>query len=218
MSFEWTYPSCPLPVLAPITWGSDDFPVFEAINGDWGETYAAPLPIQTTPSWIGTDYFSGTSLAVDWEWNHNPDTTKYTVNDGLTLSTATVTTDLYHARNTLTHRVYGPLSTATILLDTNNVADGDSCGLAAFHDWSAYIGISRNGSTYKISNVQSLIKNATDSWATETDGTVFASATIAVGRVWLRGIMQAAAVSAHTHGLSIALMASRFYRLELLIS
>ena len=36
---------------------------------------------------------------------------------GLNLRTATVTNDLYSARNTLTHRIQGPTSTATIELD-----------------------------------------------------------------------------------------------------
>jgi beta-xylosidase len=135
---------------------------------------------------------------VHWEWNHNPNTTQFTVNDSLTLYTATLTTDLYKARNTLTHRVHGPLSTATIVLCTSAMADGDIAGLAAFRDATAYIGISRNGSTYTISNRQGLIQDPTASWATTSNGTVVASANLAKGKVWLRGIMLAAANSAHT--------------------
>jgi hypothetical protein len=57
-------------------------------------------------------------LGPQWEWNHVPDTTKYsTTSSGLLLKTATVTFDLYAARNTLTHRILGPTSTATIKLN-----------------------------------------------------------------------------------------------------
>jgi beta-xylosidase len=210
MSFTWAYPSGRLPVLAPITWGSDGYPVFSSINGAWGASYPAPLATHAMPSWSGTDAFPGTSLAVPWEWNHNPDATKYTVNNGLTLSTATVTSDLYKARNTLTHRVYGPLSVATILLDTSNMADGDKCGLAAFRDWSAYISISRAGSTYTISNVQGLLQNSSSSWATITDGTTTASAGVVNGKIWLRGTMQAAASSAHGVSFSYSVDGSTF--------
>jgi len=197
MSFIWSYPSGRLPVLAPITWGSDDFPILGTINGAWGTSYPKPkLPPQPTASWTGTDNFTGTSLGVSWEWNHNPDTTKYKVNNGLTLSTATVTNDLYKARNTLTHRVFGALSVATIVIDTSNLADGDSCGLSGFRDWTAYIGITRNGSTYTISNVQGAVQEA-NTWETISTGNTMASATIVKGKTWLRGTMEAAATSAH---------------------
>jgi len=197
MSFIWSYPSGRLPVLAPIAWDSDGFPVFTAVNGEWGLNYPLPLPTYTLAPWNGTDDFPGTSLAVPWEWNHNPDTTKYSVNNGLTLSTATITTDIYHARNTLTHRVFGHLSVATVVLNTTNMADGDSCGFAAFRDWTAYIGISRSGDSFTISNVQGALQNSTNGWATITDGTAVASSPIAQGQVWLRGTMQAAATSLH---------------------
>jgi beta-xylosidase len=198
MSFEWTYPSGRLPVLAPITWGADDYPVITTVNGAWGATYPAPLAIQSTPSWIGTDNFTGTSLGVAWEWNHNPDPAYFHVNNGLTLAAATVTNDLYKARNTLTHRVHGPLAIATVVLNTRAMADGDVCGFAAFRDATTYIGIARNGSTLTISNVQGALQDPTNGWATTTTGTTVASASLPLGStVWLRGTMQAAGSSAH---------------------
>jgi hypothetical protein len=77
------------------------------------------------------------------------DETKYSVNNGLTLKMATVTTDLYYARNILTHCLHGPQPVGTIVLDTTNMADGDRAGFAAFRDFTAYIGVWRTGSTYK---------------------------------------------------------------------
>ena len=79
---------------------------------------------------IGADTFTGTTLGPQWEWNHNPDNTRWSVNNGLRLQTATVTNDLYAARNTLTHRIQGPTSTATIELDYSAMRDGDRAGLA----------------------------------------------------------------------------------------
>ena len=55
-------------------------------------------------------------------------------NNGLRLQTATVTNDLYTARNTLTHRIQGPTSTATIELDYSAMANGDRAGLAMLRD------------------------------------------------------------------------------------
>lgn len=52
-----------------------------------------------------------------WVGNHNPDHDKWSVNNGLTLRTATATNHPHWARITLTHRIQGPTSTATIQPD-----------------------------------------------------------------------------------------------------
>ncbi|KAJ3056984.1 hypothetical protein HK097_001928 [Rhizophlyctis rosea] len=100
-----------------------------------------PLTPRPLASPTGTDRFSGTALSHQWEWNHNPDTTAFTVNNGLTLRTASITNDLYGARNTLTHRILGPTSSATIYLNIANMRDGDRAGLALLRDTSAWIGV-----------------------------------------------------------------------------
>ncbi|KAH6668918.1 glycosyl hydrolase [Halenospora varia] len=190
VSFTWAYPNGRMPVIAPITWGADDYPILTLVNNAWGKNYPNALPIKTTASWTGTDNFAGTSLGVAWEWNHNPDVTKYSVNNGITLSTATVTDDLYRARNTLTHRVHGGLPRATILLDFTTMADGDRCGLSAFRDWTAYIGISRSGSDYSLIMQDGLTLNST-TWDTSSLGTTVTSTPVIKGKIWLRGDMDA---------------------------
>ena len=111
MAFVDAYPGGRVPVLAPITWTSDGWPRITTVNGGWGVNYPMPnlpAPPRQVKPMTGVDTFDGTKLGPQWEWNHNPDTTKYSVNNGLRLSTATVTNDLYNARNTLTHRIQGP--------------------------------------------------------------------------------------------------------------
>ncbi|OTA82493.1 glycoside hydrolase family 43 protein [Hypoxylon sp. CO27-5] len=184
MAFEDAYPGGRIPVLAPITWGSDGFPVLTTSSGRWGVTYPMPMPAHPLPSLIGKDSFSGTALNHQWEWNHNPDTTKFDVNDGLTLKTATVTNDLYAARNTLTHRIHGPISTATIAIDTTNMADGDRAGLSLFRDQSAWIGVLNDGGTFKVGMVNSITMDA--SWRTTNTGRTAATADIPKGTVYLR--------------------------------
>ncbi|KAH7138746.1 glycosyl hydrolase family 43 protein [Dendryphion nanum] len=140
-----------LPVLAPIKWGSDGFPVLvKGTNGQWGQSYPMPLPARPLKNWTTTYKFQGNTLPPAFEWNHNPDVTKYTVNNGLTLSTASVTDDIYSARNTLTHRIHGEYPVGTVQIDFTNMADGDRVCLAAFRDRSAYIGIHRDGSQYTL--------------------------------------------------------------------
>ncbi|KAF5648056.1 xylosidase glycosyl hydrolase [Fusarium sp. NRRL 52700] len=171
MSFVDMYPGGRAPALAPITWGSDGFPKITLVNGQWGD-YDYPLPKRTVPSPIGTDTFTGPNLRADWEWNHNPDTKSFTVNNGLTLKTATVTKDLYQARNTLTHRIRGPQGTGTVLIDFSKMADGDRTGLAVLRDSSAWIGIEREGSSFNLVFNTGLSMN-TD-WTTKSTGTVSA--------------------------------------------
>lgn len=186
MSFTWAYPSGRMPILAPITWGADDYPVLTTVSGAWGDSYSSPLATVATPSWTRTDTFAGTSLSVDWEWNHNPDPTKYSVKNGLTLSTATLTSDLYTARNTLTHRIHGPQPVGTVNIDYSNMADGDITGLAAFRDQTSYIAISRSGSAYSLVFATGLVQNTTD-WSTISTGTIGASLPLnGTKKLWLR--------------------------------
>ncbi|EON98345.1 putative glycosyl hydrolase family 43 protein [Phaeoacremonium minimum UCRPA7] len=139
-----------------------------------------------------TYIWKGTSLEPAWEWNHNPDTTRYTVNNGLTLSTATVTSDLYAARNTLTHRIHGEFPVGTVAIDFTKMADGDFFGLAAFRDRSASIGVFRNGSSYSLQVVHNMTQDES-TWATTSNGTVVATANISGKKVWLRVSLDARA-------------------------
>ncbi|KAJ3346225.1 hypothetical protein HDU83_003292 [Entophlyctis luteolus] len=183
MAFVDNYPGGRNPVLAPLTW-SNGWPQVTKVNGAWGASYPYPAPEVSVKSPTGTDTFSGTSLGPEWEWNHNPDTTKFTVNNMLTLSTATVTSDLYAARNTLTHRIIGPVGTGTVLIDTAGMQDGDICGFAMLRDSSAWIGVKRVGTAYTV-----VMKNGltmTSTWSTASTGTEVASASFAGGKVWLR--------------------------------
>lgn len=193
MSFTWAYPAGRMPVLAPITWGTDGFPVLTTgADGEWAVEYPMPLPAQVLANWTGTDTFDGTSLGPAWEWNHNPDTASYSVDDGLVLSTATVTDDLYAARNTLTRRIHGEFPVGTVEIDFTNMADGDRCGLAAFRDRSAYIGVHRSGDTYTITVMHGMEQNET-TWDTTSTGTVVATAPITTTKAWFRTALDARA-------------------------
>ncbi|KAF4449666.1 hypothetical protein F53441_7066 [Fusarium austroafricanum] len=184
MAFADMYPGGRCPVLAPITWGSDGWPTIQLVNGQWGD-YNYPLSPHPVSSPIGTDTFSGSSLRQDWEWNHNPDTKGFTVNNGLTLRTVTVTKDLYQARNTLTHRIRGPQGTGTVLVDFSNMADGDRVGLAVLRDQSAWIGIEREGDKWSVIMVTDVSMNS--DWSTKSTGTVAARKdNISFRKVYLR--------------------------------
>ncbi|GAA1870037.1 family 43 glycosylhydrolase [Myceligenerans crystallogenes] len=185
MAFVDAYPGGRVPALAPITW-SNGWPTVQTVNGAWGTTYPKPniTTSRTVASMIGPDTFAGPTLGHRWEWNHNPDTSRFTVNNGLRLQTATVTNDLYNARNTLTHRIQGPSSTATIELDYSTMRDGDRAGLAMLRDSSAWIGVRRDNGVTRVSMTNGLTMDS--SWNTTGTGTEVASAPVSGGRIWLR--------------------------------
>ncbi|KAH6692575.1 glycosyl hydrolase, partial [Plectosphaerella plurivora] len=183
MGFSDLYPGGRSPVLAPIRWNSDGFPSLVTVNNQWG-SYPYPLARRGVPSELGLDSFSGTSLRPLWSWNHNPVTSGFTVNNGLTLRTVTVTNDLYFARNTLTRRIRGPVGTGTARIDFTNMADGDRVGLAAFRDNSGYIGIERTGNAYSL--VFGTL-GMTSAWTAGTGHTIRARVdNITFKQVWLR--------------------------------
>jgi beta-xylosidase len=184
MSFVDSYPGGRIPALAPITWSADGWPTLQTVNGAWGTTYPYPSARRPVASMIGPDTFTGSSLGHRWEWNHNPDTSRFSVGSGLRLQTATVTNDLYSARNTLTHRIQGPSSTATIELDYSAMANGDRAGLALLRDSSAWIGVKRDNGANRVVMTNGLTMNS--SWGTTGTGTEAASANISGGRIWLR--------------------------------
>lgn len=186
MAFIDSYPGGRIPVLAPITWDSDGFPVLTTVDGGWGVSY--PYPVEKSPmtDLLYTDSFTGTSLSPQWEWNHNPDPDYYSVNDGVTLQTATITDQFYLARNTLTHRIYGPNSRATIRLTVDNMAQGDRAGLVMLRDSSAYVAIINQGSSFRISQVSDLTMDA--DWNPLSDGSEIEGVdlTDSVSSIWFR--------------------------------
>ncbi|RYP68849.1 hypothetical protein DL769_005422 [Monosporascus sp. CRB-8-3] len=213
MSFTWAYPAGRMPVLAPVEWGADGYPFLVADeNGGWGASYPMPLPEKPVPKWTGTDTFTANRLSPDWEWNHNADETKYSLGNGLTLQTATVTDDLYLARNTLTHRIHGEFPVGTIEADFSNMADGDRFGLAAFRDRSAYIGIHRDGTTNKLVVVHN-IEQEESAWNTTKKGTVVALANLPSTKVWLRTSLDARASGTLQANFSYSIDGSGFTQL-----
>lgn len=191
VAFLDAYPGGRIPVLAPVTWGSDGWPrVVMDSRGQWGREY--PMPVNTTKTVEGkmgevVDEFKGGKLGHGWEWNHNPDGAKWSMaGDGLVLRTASVTSDLFAARNTLTHRILGPKSTGTFRVDVSKMQDGDRAGAVLFRDRAAYIGIHKTGNSWQVVMVNNL-NLVEGTWQTASTGSVAATGPSISGReVWLR--------------------------------
>ncbi|MBR6385602.1 MAG: family 43 glycosylhydrolase [Ruminococcus sp.] len=121
-----------IPVLVPVTW-QDNWPIM-GVNGK------APLTLNISGD--GTDLagddsfdYSDDELALEWQWNHNPDNNSWSVTerDGwLRLHNNNMASHILNAKNTLTMRTEGPACSSYIKLDTKGMKVGDYAGLSAF--------------------------------------------------------------------------------------
>lgn len=136
--------------LSPVTW-QEGWPYF-GLPGNLGRTprtWVKPdVAAVTTPSapYQRSDDFSGPRLQSIWQWNHNPVPDKWELNKkrgSLRLHTMPAK-DFLWARNTLTQRVIGPESFATVMLDANALKSGDIAGLAYLNMPYASLGVLRN--------------------------------------------------------------------------
>lgn len=198
MAFVDAYPGGRVPVLAPMHWNKQGWPVLDIKDNRWGKHYPYPLPPHPLKPLTGTTHFRGSELGPQWEWNHNPDNTRWSLHRGLTLETATVTKDLYQARNTLTHRILGPASTATIVMNDSHMKNGDRAGLAMFRDSSAWVGVTRSGNHFRVVMEDNITMNR--KWKTTNTGVAIASHPVHAGKIWLRvsaNILPGAGRTAH---------------------
>ena len=187
MAFVDRWPGGRLPVLAPVYW-EDGWPNVKFVaENTWAETYQYPLPRVDVKQIEGVERFKTNNLGPQWEWNHNPDNSKWAAGDGLTLQTATVTDDFFMARNTLTHRILGPESYATIELDLTSMKDGDSAGLVVFRYNAGWIGVTKSGMNTTLQMVDNItMKRIDEGWKTVNKGEIMKSINFFGKQVWLR--------------------------------
>lgn len=187
MAFIDAYPGGRIPALAPVTWSADGWPTVQLDGNAWGKSYPypdVPRPPRQVKPITGLKTFEGPTLGHEWEWNHNPDDSKWSFSGGLKLQTATVTNDLYRARNTLTHRILGPQSTATIELDVSGMQNGDVAGLALLRQSSAYVAVRKKASGSEVAMVGGLTMDG--DWNTTSTGKDAEAKAFSGERIWLR--------------------------------
>jgi len=137
------------PSLQPVTW-VDGWPM-AGIDGKGVITYKKPdvgkeYPIKDLPV---SDEFNEKTPGMQWGWNHNPDSTRWSLTQRpghLRLTTVHVVQNLREARNTLTQRPFAgydqSLPTVGVTkLETGHMKDGDIAGLAIFQDPYGYIAV-----------------------------------------------------------------------------
>jgi beta-xylosidase len=138
--------------LSPVTW-QDGWPYF-GLSGNLGRsprTWIKPAvsaDVPPTATYERNDDFSHSTLQPIWQWNHASVAAKWSLVEqpgALRLHTLPAAHFLV-ARNTLTQRVIGPESTATVMLDGAGLQPGDIAGLGLLNMPCAWIGLARTAS------------------------------------------------------------------------
>ena len=94
-----------------------------------------------------SDNFNGKTLKPIWQWNHNPDDKMWNMKGGRLHIQSQPAEQLMWARNTLTQRVIGPKSIATVELYVKGMKDGDVAGLGNINVPCSWIGIVKEGNS-----------------------------------------------------------------------
>jgi len=135
-----------IPYLVPMKW-ENGWPVI-GVNGKLPESLDLPASKGINPGIVASDEFTRKpgerALPLVWQWNHNPDNSLWSVTKRkgyLRLTTGRVDTLFVQARNTLTQRTFGPVSSGITAIDVTNMKDGDFAGLALLQKKFGQVGV-----------------------------------------------------------------------------
>ena len=182
--------------LAPITW-KDGWPML-GLEGNLGRaprTWLKPnvqsvavlqQQVKTFAPYQRSEDFNGKTLGRVWQWNHNPDDSKWSLKKGRLRLQSMPAEQLMWARNTLTQRVIGPTSVATVELYVQGMKDGDVAGLGNINVPCSWIGIVKEGKSLTLRCFEQL-----------TNDTIDAPVELMDGKIWLRMVGNFDKDSAH---------------------
>ena len=139
--------------LEPVQW-RDDWPLIGEPVAD--DTAGLPVASHAYPDTgvaaddtrlQDSDEFSGPTLGLQWSWNHNPDDSRWSLDQrrGYLRIEAGKAKYLVGARNTLTQILQGPDSEITTRIELAGLAEHQRAGLALFGVKVPWIGIVREG-------------------------------------------------------------------------
>lgn len=141
-----------VPNLVPVEW-VDGWPMLGR-NGKDVVTYPKPEVGKKHPiaSPATTDEFNSSALGLQWQWNHNPDNSKWSLKErkGFMRLRASQASSLKTARNTLTQRVQGPSSEGTVELDVSQLKTGNVAGFGIFEFPYAYVAVQQESDSKRI--------------------------------------------------------------------
>jgi len=135
-----------IPFIVPMKW-ENGWPVI-GVDGKLPEYLDLPASKGIMPGIVASDEFSRKkrepALPMVWQWNHNPDNKLWSVTQRkgyLRLTTGRIDTLFLQAKNTLTQRTFGPVSSGITSIDVTNMKEGDFAGLALLQKKFGQVGV-----------------------------------------------------------------------------
>lgn len=123
-----------VPVLTPCRW-ENGWPILGNEEGKVPKVMKKPIKGFNAIPLVISDNFDSDKLAFNWQWNHNPDNTLWSLSERpgyMRLKTGKVVGTIFEARNTLSQRTEGPKCSGSISIDASNMKDGDIAGLGMY--------------------------------------------------------------------------------------
>jgi beta-xylosidase len=135
-----------IPYIVPMKW-EDGWPVI-GVNGKLPESLDLPASKGITPGIVASDEFTrqknDRALPLVWQWNHKSNDNLWSVTQRkgyLRLTTGRIDTMFLQARNTLTQRTFGPVSSGITSIDVSNMKEGDFAGLSLLQKKFGLVGV-----------------------------------------------------------------------------
>ncbi len=144
--------------LCPIFW-TNNWPVWGTSDAPGKVPAVARKPVQGKPICQPptSDDFNSPALGLQWQWNHNPDDSRWSLTDrhGFLRLRTTMATNFWLARNTLTQKGQGPWSRGEVKFDLSHLKSGDICGFGTLGKVNGHIAVNcgNNGEVFLSMNV-----------------------------------------------------------------
>lgn len=148
-----------IPWLIPVTWENG----WPNMGKQAARTLNLPNAVEPAYSMATSDDFESTTLPLEWQWNHNPDNSKWSLSARpgyLRITTGRTDKSLYWAKNTLTQKTFGPKCSGRVALDVKGMKDGDVAGLVALQDSFGFVGVEKQWGKYNIVQNKTVTRNA----------------------------------------------------------
>lgn len=130
--------------ISPVFW-EDEWPVWGTPDapGRVPDIAAKPITGKPTVKLATSDEFDTDQLGLQWQWNHNPDNSRWSLTErpGYLRLKATQSTSFWTAPNTLTQKGQGPQSRGEVKFDLMSLKSGDVCGFGTLGKFSGYIAV-----------------------------------------------------------------------------
>lgn len=139
--------------FSPIYW-EDEWPIWGSKEAPNKVPAKAQKPVQGKPVMqpATSDEFDTAKLGEQWEWNHNPDNTRWSLTErpGYLRLHPTQSERFWTARNTLTQKAQGETCSGMVKLDLSKLQDGDIVGLGTLGKYNGHIFATRAGNNLQL--------------------------------------------------------------------